>query len=551
MGVEAAWSQGMNSNKAERLLLIGAGEVGSSTAKHMMNSLAECELIHLRTLSETSLKTRLHELQHNRDTSISVTGSAGNIFFFDGSIGEDSAAQSRGMADYLMMSPTPETLRQSSIYRIIEEVRPTIIVDSVNAAYATRSAESPFHEIARDLRKIVDSNCEDAAAKLSTGVDDLILGNGPVVIARYIAALGLALQEMDVQRYVRVSTTGLGGMGFNCPYTHGEANAAGVGEALAQKLTTSGALHQLLWNLHHTSGADIALIVPSALIGWEDVQFGPIRSKGGLVPLLDCLAEPPIRPNATCYASAVSPEFLQTVYAPAGDSSHYAIEEMALSTSVGQFEALTKEEVARAVSAAAFGDRSNDLLTFMDKAALGPTYAGAIRRSSLLREMRDMATEKNVVSVASGNFGPAVSQSLFELHFLLASLGNQGFEKAFATEDTDMLAARVERYVLNEAAGRSHALSLGHSIILKTCTLSPAFPCEARDEDSNGVSIDLRAENISVWQRRISAALPTIDSLSRLSSDQMEVGAGEILAGVFLDEGKRRHSSFPLEMFNA
>lgn len=535
---------------SDRILIIGAGEVGLATAMRLAKEMPEGGQIHLRTLSSDSLQSRLHELQRRCPPAIATAGSTGDVFFSADLPDESADLARRARVDYLLAPTSAATLRRSSIFRLIEAVRPTIIIDTVNAAYVTRAAAASVLDIARDLHGLHESTADGARAAIARCADDIVLGNGPAIIARYIAALELALREFNVDRYVRVSTTGLGGMGFNCPYTHGEASA-NVGEALAQKLATSGALHQLLWNLHHSSGADVALIVPAALIGWERVQCGPIKSRGRVVPLLDCTITATGSFATTQHACASASELLETVYTPAGDSSHYTIEEMALSTSIGQFEALTKEEVARAVCSAAFGDRSNDLLTFMDKAALGPSYAGAIRRTTLLKEMRDLARANNVVSIASGNFGPAISKALFELHFLSSALGDVSPEQGLLATDASAIATIVERHVLECAPGRSHALSLGHTIIFGAFDLSPCNAHSLGDAARDLAAIDLRAANIAAWQDRIAAALPTIESLARFSTGPAAPGAGEILAGVHLSEGKHRHLSFPLEDLNA
>ena len=540
----------MTRSSSTRILIIGVGEVGSSTAMRLVTDMPDGQ-IHLRTLSDASLQSRLHELQRRCPSRIATAGSAGDIFFSDDLPDNDADQARRARVDYLLARPSVDTLRRSSIFRLIETVRPTTIIDTVNAAYVTRAGAASVLDTARDLRGLSGSAADGTLAAIARRVDDVVLGNGPAIIARYVTALELALREFNVGRYVRVSTTGLGGMGFNCPYTHGEANATGVGEALAQKLATSGTLHQLLWNLHHTSRADVALIVPAALIGWEHVQCGPLRSRGRFVPLLDRMVEATENFSTTHQAGTSPSEVLETVYTPAGDSSHYTIEEMALSTSIGQFEAVTKEEVARAVCAAAFGDRSNDLLTFMDKASLGPSYAGAIRRATLLEEMRDLARARNVVSIASGNFGPAISKALFELHFITRALGDSDLEQGLLANDASAIAAMVERYVLKSAPGRSHALSLGHTIIFEAGDLSPGDAHSPGDAAPDFAAIDLRADSIALWQDRIAAALPTIKGLARFSAGPAAPGAGEILAGVYLAEGKNRHLSFPVEDLNA
>jgi HPt (histidine-containing phosphotransfer) domain-containing protein len=258
---------------SDRILIIGAGEVGLATAMRLAKEMPEGGQIHLRTLSSDSLQSRLHELQRRCPPAIATAGSTGDVFFSADLPDESADLARRARVDYLLAPTSAATLRRSSIFRLIEAVRPTIIIDTVNAAYVTRAAAASVLDIARDLHGLHESTADGARAAIARCADDIVLGNGPAIIARYIAALELALREFNVDRYVRVSTTGLGGMGFNCPYTHGEASA-NVGEALAQKLATSGALHQLLWNLHHTSGADVALIVPAHTLKGDASQFG-------------------------------------------------------------------------------------------------------------------------------------------------------------------------------------------------------------------------------------------------------------------------------------
>lgn len=534
---------------SNQILIIGAGEVGMSTAKHFANEMTGGS-IHIRTLSDSSLQTRLSELKKYCPPNFSIDGSTGDIFFSVDFPTDRSGSNPLANSEYLLAAPSPDVLRQSSIFNLIEKVRPTIIIDTVNATHVTRSSPISSLELARELISMASENTVLNPAAVTQLVSSSILSNGSIIIARYIAALELALREFDVIRYVRVSTTGLCGMGFNCPYTHGESNTTGVGEALEQKLATSGALHQFLWNLHHTSSAEIALVIPAALIGWEKVQCGPMKSKGKLVPLLDRV--PPETANYSKSGLTHAPfEVVETVYAPAGDSSHYTIEEMALATSIGQFEAITKEEVARAVYSAAFGDRSNDLLTFMDKASLGPSYAGAIRRTTLLEEMRNLAREHNVVSIASGNFGPAISKALFELHFILKALGDCALKEGLLAVEAISIATTVEGYVLEDTSGRPHALSLGHSITFNSYQLSPREMSSPGDHTDDIYSIDLRTANIAAWQRRITSALPEIDNLIRFTVGVRIPSAGEILAGTFIAEGKRRHLSIPLENTDA
>ena len=61
-----------------------------------------------------------------------------------------------------------------------------------------------------------------AAPALIAAVKQLLIAQGIPQIARHILVLRRTLEESSVEIYVKVGTTGTGGMGLNIPYTHSE-----------------------------------------------------------------------------------------------------------------------------------------------------------------------------------------------------------------------------------------------------------------------------------------------------------------------------------------
>ena len=88
-------------------------------------------------------------------------------------------------------------------------------------------------------------------------------------IINFVYSLKYAIETFKVKKYVKVSTTGLGGMGINMPYTHGDNPKINLSSALMGKIAASGVLHQLLWNLEHIKNDNISLIIPGTFVGYD------------------------------------------------------------------------------------------------------------------------------------------------------------------------------------------------------------------------------------------------------------------------------------------
>ena len=79
--------------------------------------------------------------------------------------------------------------------------------------------------------------------------------------------------------YVKIGTSGTGGMGLNIPYTHSEEKPSRV---LLSKSALAGAHTLLLFLMARTPGGPITKeIKPAAAIAWKRIGFGPRSCAGG------------------------------------------------------------------------------------------------------------------------------------------------------------------------------------------------------------------------------------------------------------------------------
>jgi hypothetical protein len=139
---------------------------------------------------------------------------------------------------------TQDRLKNFYLYQIITEHKPDVIVDCVNAA--TGLAYQDVHSAYYDTKKELEKESAGLAAH-DTGFDTIERFLSTVAIpqlTRHIQVLLEATKKVRVHTYVKVGTTGTGGMGLNIPYTHSEDKPSGQ---LLAKSALAGAHSMLLF----------------------------------------------------------------------------------------------------------------------------------------------------------------------------------------------------------------------------------------------------------------------------------------------------------------
>ncbi|MFB6395074.1 hypothetical protein AAFH96_18475 [Polymorphospora sp. 2-325] len=523
----------------------------------------------MHTARRETMARRLRQLSQVGDSTVDLVGSWGDVF-----APADLAHRSRtdpadpelrlALANFFLGPPEPGQSRRMKVYRLIDEHRPDIVVDALGSAtscsYAsdTQQAQHDLLELANAAagRGRVDHDEGSGKARTEVLVEAALSLQIPI-IHRYVEALGMAIRDFGVARVIKVSTTGLGGMGYNCPYTHGSVTETGLSGALVEKLAAAGVLHQLLWNLHHTAGCEISLVVPSALIGWEAVQHGPYVSRGRPVVAQDCPTPVKIRYDLPLAEqelprSDADEDQTEMVFVPSGDSSTYSRAEMSLSTALGQFESVTREEVAAAVLETMRGSTRFDLLTAMDSAAMQPSYLAAHIRFSVLTSMRDLEAVTRQPSIVSGNLGPAISKDLLELHLICSAAGTL---QDAGTMSPDLLADTTVERLRTDGYLRRQILSIGLAVLLPGDMWMAGRRLSVPRQIHGGMRltrrriedwtrqgwIDLRPRNIARWQTHIRGIERHRSALkSLLAIDGRQFDVGEVLAYHYTLTGRAR-----------
>jgi len=269
--------------KGKTILILGAGQIGEACA--LKSILHNPKRIVLHTLTEEeSILAKKNVEKHIGSRKIDIQTSWGNALVTKGLMlinREDlhSDKNRKKIVDYNYAFLSDELIKKSSLYHIVKKWKPDYIFDGINTATVVGYQDDPYSL----PRKIINEKGRDQ----TNSTEQLLAANIIPSLIRFTQALKKALQDFDVKCYVKISTTGLGGMGDNLFYTHGDVNEPGMSSGILGKVAAAGIIHQLFWSLSHTPGINIKVVVPAALVGWQKVDFGKFRSHGHNIPLVD------------------------------------------------------------------------------------------------------------------------------------------------------------------------------------------------------------------------------------------------------------------------
>jgi len=503
------------------LVLGGSGLVG----------LAVCREILKRDPREIQIHAlRLDEAEEARSElaaewpNAKITTSEGNIF------ARKETTSRLDEIDAQIGQLGKEDFASFMLYDALVRSKPEVVVDCVNTSTAI-AYKDIYHQAQRVYRELVENDGDvDREA-----VENLLEAVYVPRLIRHIQVLYEGMKAAETKVYVKVGTTGTGGLGLNIPYTHSEERPSRV---LLSKSAMAGAQTMLLFLMARTPGAPITKeIKPAAAIAWKKVGHGPVRRKGRTILKVD--ASP--RPLGGTFSSHDPDaahqldEPLEAAYIDTGENGIFALEEFTTVTSCEQMEFVTPEEIAHylvlEIEGAATG---RDLMAALDGAVLGPTYRAGWLRHTAIEQMIELQKQHGTRSVAFEMLGPPrISKLLYE-----ASLLREAFDTTDRVCDSgpEAVCEAVNRLVRDRPELANEPAAVGIPVLLESGELirgtEVLIPHAAVDEPvtpegmakwvDNGW-VDLRLDNCRRWCERFErireelAALPAGDTSSRFN----------------------------------
>jgi hypothetical protein len=580
--------------KGERILILGGGGmVGIQVAREAARELKPARIIiSALTAPEVDEAVALLRDEAKKEAwDVEIVAAPGDVF-----LASDLQGKPRGelthdpkLFDELfrdIFAPDADTYANSFLRKMLTEHEPDVVVDCINTATAI-SYQDVF-TTARKVKVMLDRLAADGSLPkedLDTfiqSVREVIIAQGVPQITRHIVVLHRALQETGVKVYVKVGTTGTGGMGINIPYTHSEDRPSAT---LLSKSAIGFAHTGLLFLLARTPGVTgsngengasratmIKEVKPGAMIGFRRLGASHVKLAGPTGR-----KEPAylLTPKSETLGTSVNPRHawpeyprlgagdgipLKMIGADTGENGFFSIGEFQAITYPRQMEFVTPEEVAHTVILEILGSSTGrDVISAIDGAITEPSYRAGALRERAIAEMNDLEealarSEKDALpSIAIGQLGPPrLSKLLIEAWLLKAALDTRSYDAMIAT-DASTMQKKVEAWL----AAHPHVVSLiatigigvlrgekGRPTLTRGAKLNIPVPTADGSPvplDGDAIErfaeigwVDLRLANFEHWRerlRKLAASRPDIAAHGSAAFDESRYLPSDFVPG--------------------
>jgi hypothetical protein len=515
---------------ADRCILIlgGAGLVGAQIVREIAREL-EPQRIVVASLYRGEVREFLHDARREF-CNVEFVGAWGDVFVRDEFMLESRRrlTQSQLRRDALyqdLFGQLDDAYGRSGLAQLIRQYRPDVVVDCINTATAISyqdvdSLSKQTHDLLQQLGQIVDHQDLTALAALGRdleqNVSTLLISQSLPQLIRHVQVIHRAMSECGTRLYLKVGTTGTGGMGLNIPYTHSEDRPS---FKLMSKTAVAFAHTGLMFLMARTpDGPLVKELKPAAMIGYRRVAFKSVKLRGR--PQMRYQSQEQLigerlllRGDENQYERL---DKLQMAGVDTGENGFFARGEFETITHTDQMEFITPEEIAeQAVLEIKGSNTGYDIIGGIDSSLLNPSYRAGVLRQTALDKMARIEEETGTHSVALGQLGPPeLSKLLYEAHLLKLNYGT--LDGVLATSPGE-IAETLYACIRREDNLRTTITSIGVPILtpdgerlLRGPRLNiPESIYREVDVDRPKLNawaakgwVDLRPANFRLWQER-------------------------------------------------
>ncbi|MGH9457033.1 MAG: hypothetical protein ACRD2J_05260 [Thermoanaerobaculia bacterium] len=574
------------------LILGGGGMVGLQVAREAARELRPSEIV-ISALSAREVDDAiaiLREESQREGWTFRLTPAPGDVFLRDSLQGiprEDLVSDRRLFEELFrdIFAPDADAYASSFLRKILLQHRPDVVVDCINTA--TAISYQDVYTTSKKVKVLLERLSDEGSLPKEDldvfvhAVREVMIAQGVPQITRHIVVLHRALQEAGVNVYVKVGTTGTGGMGINIPYTHSEERPSAT---LLSKSAIGFAHTGLLFLLARTpaiaseeeEGSRATMIKevkPGAMIGFRRLGEAHVRLAGE-----NGRREPGylLTPRTERLGQRIDPRHpfdgyprlgggegipVRMVGADTGENGFFSIGEFQAITYPRQMEYVTPEEVARTVVLEILGSSTGrDVISAIDGAITEPSYRAGVLRDRAIQEMRALedalrrSDGESLPSIAIGHLGPPrLSKLLIEAYLISVALGTSELEAMIGTDAVEMqerieawlaehprvasLIATIGIGVVREADGGDLTLARGPRLNIPVPSPDGApIPLDRSSVERYAAMgwVDLRLENFNRWRERlvrIAESRPDIVASGSAAFDESRYLARDFIPG--------------------
>jgi len=550
------------------LVLGGAGLVGYQVA-HRISVDLHPERIVIVSLAEADVDRAVEGLQALAPPDVEIIGEWGDVLVREDfsragrrALIEDHTTRELAFED--MLGPIDGAYERSRLAHLIDHYRPDVVIDAINTATAISYQDIYTSAMVaqRDVKAMLDGSPVSPEV-MADDIETLILSLAIPQLIRHITILLRALREAGTRMYLKVGTSGTGGMGLDIPFTHSEDRPSAK---LLTKNAVAFAHTGLLFLMARTDGPLVKEIKPSTLIGYSDICYRTIEQKGKVVHRYEARPETlgdtlQLRLDPDGFDLQAD---LQLPVIDTGENGVFTKGEFDVITALGMMEMVTPEEIAGlCIQEISGGNTGRDVIGALDGAVLGPTYRAGVLRSRAMERIKALEDKTGTHSVALGQLGPPeLSKLLWEAEVLKLLYSTP---TAVMEADASVIAEKATALLQERPGLRDTITSLGLPILSADGTTLlrgpflriPEIPgetvveltAESMDRWAAKGWLDLRPENWAKWQERFRTMRdarpgklqPGSAGYAPETSGTDEIEIGAVAAWVVADEiGGRR-----------
>ncbi len=540
----------MNINNCTVLVLGGGGLVGTAVCRKLVDERPKRIIVSALTRKEADEAVRTLRREFPRAPKDLFVPWWGNIFVrqtLKDKKREDvmaDPAKRRMLIGDTLDELTEDVLKRSALNHLLHHFRPNIIIDCINSATAIAyqdiftSARQLLHELRHPRKGGADAALTDVTERL------LCTLYTPQLI-RHVQILYRSMHDCKTSMYVKIGTSGTGGMGLNIPYTHSEERPSSV---LLSKSVVAGAHTLLLFLMGRTPDAPITKEVkPTAAIAWKRVAYGEIRKHGKPIELYDC---PPakcltLNGGLTLNDPAMGKPLgktLKSVFIDTGENGLFSRGEFEAISTPGQMEFVTPEEIAEnVIYEIRGGNTGHDIINALDNATLSPTYRAGYLFQSAMQKIGELEKEHGIDSVAFEMLGPPrLSKLLYEAYLLKLCCSDM---RSVLRASPEELSRKLTQKINADSDLRARIISIGIPILLpdgrsllRARTIKiPAkqgenvVPVTSRSIDlwAHDGWVDLRTKNMKQWKARLERIRSMVEGIARGDTSSRHLNTSE------------------------
>ncbi len=463
-------------------------------------------------------------------------------------------------------------IKNSALYKLLKKYKPQVVIDCINTATAI-AYQDIFYSSKKLFSEIQNAKSSKIANEsLINSVENLLCTLYIPQLVRHIQLLYRSMQIAKTKVYLKIGTSGTGGMGLNIPYTHSEEKPSRV---LLSKSSVAGAHTLLLFLMGRTPDAPVIKeIKPTAAIAWRKISYGKIQRGGKQIKIMDCPIEKGMKLENKLFAKdenygIKSNMDLESVYIDTGENGLFSKSEFEAIATPGQMEYVTPEEIAESVIVEIKGGNTgHDIVNALDNAVLDPTYRAGFMFQNALTKLEKLEEEFNTESIAFGYLGPPrLTKLLFETHLLKKCFTDM---RSVLKQSEKSISKKLQEEIRKNKKFRSQIISVGIPILLsdgKTLLRGSEikipslhgrneFEITSTNIDSwaNDGWIDLREKNMKLWKNRIKKIISFVEQIpnDETSSRYFEnmnywknfstIESGKIVGWIFSEEEKGKRA---------